>query len=86
MITVKKKCTHFCIYTFPYSVLFFSDFILLYKLEEESEDFASQMFSSGFFMIHNTATCGQYNIAKIEKNKHMNSCAVHAKTLPGIYT
>lgn len=38
-------------------------------LKEETQDFASEMFSSGFFVIHDTATGGQHNVTEIQKWK-----------------
>ena len=34
-------------------------------LEEESENFSSQMFSSGFFVVHNPAGSGHHNVSKL---------------------
>lgn len=35
-----------------------------YDLKEKAEHFASQMFSPGLFMIHDSAACGQDNVPR----------------------
>lgn len=42
-------------------------FFVMKDLEEKSKNLSSQMLPSGFFMIHNSTTCCQYDISK--KNK-----------------
>lgn len=40
-------------------------------LEEETKDFASQMFSPGLLVIHNAAGCGQYDIAELTRGQQI---------------
>lgn len=39
--------------------------VLFINLEEETQNLSSQVFSSGFFVIHNTAGGGQNNITEL---------------------
>lgn len=45
--------------------------MFIFHLEEEAQNLASQMFSSGLFMIHNTAGGGQNNIAKLTRGQQV---------------
>lgn len=40
-------------------------------LEEETQNFTTQMFSSGFFVIHDTAGGGQDNIAELTRGQQV---------------
>lgn len=48
------KCQHGFFFHFYYKI----------NLKEESKNFASQMFPPGLFMVHDSATRGQYNISR----------------------
>lgn len=59
---------------FPHTQISFKMLLarpLLMLLEEETKDFASQMFSSGFLVIHNAAGCGQNDIAELTRGQQI---------------
>lgn len=43
----------------------FAYFLRHIHLEEVSEDFSSQMLSTGFLVIHDTAASGQHDVSKM---------------------
>jgi len=45
-----------------YNVLYFTDHII--SLKEETQNLATEMFPSGFFVIHYSTTCCQHHIPK----------------------
>lgn len=76
---MKKATAHS---DFPW--LFFFLFAVLYILEKESEDFASCVFPSGLFVVHDASWGGQHNVS-VETRVSMlaNDAALSWLNVPG---